>query len=69
MGRLTTGLKHPEDIHPPGYCPEGDVIAEACVFLLSAKARLITGHIMHVSGGAGIGYKRKSRKPRQIPAY
>ncbi len=47
-----------DDIHPLGYCPEGDVIADACVFLISEKARFITGHIMHVSGGAEIGYKR-----------
>ncbi len=47
-----------DDIHPLGYCPEGDVIADACVFLISNKARFVTGHIMHVSGGAEIGYKR-----------
>ena len=45
-------------IHPLGYCPDGDVIADACVFLLSTKALFITGHIMHVSGGAEIGYRR-----------
>jgi NAD(P)-dependent dehydrogenase (short-subunit alcohol dehydrogenase family) len=45
-------------IHPLGKCPEGDVIADACVFLLSDKARFITGHIMHVSGGAELGYRR-----------
>ena len=45
-------------IHPLGDCPEGDVIADACVFLLSEKARFITGHIMHVSGGAELGYRR-----------
>jgi NAD(P)-dependent dehydrogenase (short-subunit alcohol dehydrogenase family) len=49
-----------DDIHPLGYCPEGDVIADASVFLLSDKARFITGHIMHVSGGAEIGYRRMS---------
>jgi NAD(P)-dependent dehydrogenase (short-subunit alcohol dehydrogenase family) len=49
-----------DDIHPLGYCPEGDAIADACVFLLSAKARFITGHIMHISGGAEIGYRRSS---------
>jgi NAD(P)-dependent dehydrogenase (short-subunit alcohol dehydrogenase family) len=49
-----------DEIHPLGYCPEGDVIADACVFLLSDKARFITGHIMHVSGGAEIGYRRSS---------
>jgi NAD(P)-dependent dehydrogenase (short-subunit alcohol dehydrogenase family) len=47
-----------DDIHPLGYCPDGDVIADTCVFLLSSKARFITGHIMHVSGGAEIGYRR-----------
>lgn len=45
-------------IHPLGYCPEGTAIADACVFLLSDKARFITGHIMHVSGGAELGYRR-----------
>ena len=47
-----------DDIHPLGYCPDGDVIADASVFLISDKARFVTGHIMHVSGGAEIGYKR-----------
>jgi meso-butanediol dehydrogenase/(S,S)-butanediol dehydrogenase/diacetyl reductase len=44
-------------IHPLGYCPQGDVIADACVFLLSAKARFITGCILPVSGGAELGYR------------
>jgi len=52
--------KYLDDIHPLGYCPEGDVIADSCVFLLSDKARFITGHIMHISGGAEIGYRRIS---------
>ena len=47
-----------EEIHPLGYCPEGDAIADACVFLLSDQARFVTGHIMHVSGGAELGYRR-----------
>lgn len=47
-----------DEIHPIGYCPEGDAIADACVYLLSQKARFVTGHIMHVSGGAEIGYRR-----------
>jgi meso-butanediol dehydrogenase/(S,S)-butanediol dehydrogenase/diacetyl reductase len=46
------------EIHPLGYCPEGDTIADACVFLLSEKARFITGHILHLSGGAELGYRR-----------
>ena len=50
--------KYLDDIHPLGYCPEGDVIADASVFLISDKARFVTGHIMHVSGGAEIGYRR-----------
>lgn len=49
-----------DEIHPLGYCPDGDVIADACVFLISSKARFITGHIMHISGGAEIGYRRHS---------
>lgn len=47
-----------DDIHPLGACPEGDVIADPCVFLLSDMARFITGHILHVSGGAELGYRR-----------
>jgi meso-butanediol dehydrogenase/(S,S)-butanediol dehydrogenase/diacetyl reductase len=46
------------EIHPLGYCPESADIADACVFLLSEKARFITGHIMHISGGAELGYRR-----------
>lgn len=46
------------EIHPLGYCPEGTAIADACAFLLSDQARFITGHIMHVSGGAELGYRR-----------
>jgi NAD(P)-dependent dehydrogenase (short-subunit alcohol dehydrogenase family) len=45
-------------IHPLGYCPNGDVVADACVFLLSDKARFITGCILPVSGGAELGYRR-----------
>jgi len=47
-----------DEIHPLGYCPEGDVIADASVFLVSNEARFVTGHIMHVSGGAELGYRR-----------
>ena len=46
------------NLHPLGYCPEGDVIADACVFLLSDKARFITGCTLPVSGGAELGYRR-----------
>jgi meso-butanediol dehydrogenase/(S,S)-butanediol dehydrogenase/diacetyl reductase len=50
--------KYLDEIHPLGYCPEGDAIADACIFLISDQARFITGHIMHVSGGAELGYRR-----------
>ena len=50
--------KYLDDIHILGYCPEGDVIADACIFIVSEKARFITGHIMPVSGGAELGYRR-----------
>jgi meso-butanediol dehydrogenase/(S,S)-butanediol dehydrogenase/diacetyl reductase len=50
--------KYLDDIHVLGYCPEGDVVADACVFLISDKARFITGNIMPVSGGAELGYRR-----------
>ncbi len=50
-----------DDIHALGHCPEGDVIADACVYLISDKARFVTGHIMHVSGGAELGYRVLTR--------
>lgn len=46
------------EIHALGYCPEGDVIADAATFLLSKRARFITGTILPVSGGAELGYRR-----------
>lgn len=54
----TSTVRYLDEIHALGYCPESAVIADACVFLLSDKARFITGHIMHVSGGAELGYRR-----------
>lgn len=45
-------------IHTLGYCPRGDVVADAAVFLLSDRARFITGSILPVSGGAELGYRR-----------
>lgn len=45
-------------IHVLGYCPDGDVIADAAVFLLSHSARFITGVALPVSGGAELGYRR-----------
>jgi meso-butanediol dehydrogenase / (S,S)-butanediol dehydrogenase / diacetyl reductase len=53
-----TAERYLDEIHSLGYCPEGDAIADVCVFLLSDKARFVTGHIMHVSGGAELGYRR-----------
>lgn len=50
--------KYLDGIHALGYCPSGDVIADACVFLVSEKARFITGVIMPVSGGAELGYRK-----------
>lgn len=47
-----------DDIHLLGYCPRGDVVADAALFLLSSKARFITGCILPVSGGAELGYRR-----------
>jgi NAD(P)-dependent dehydrogenase (short-subunit alcohol dehydrogenase family) len=47
-----------DEIHPLGGCPHGDVIADAAVFLLSERARFITGCILPVSGGAELGYRR-----------
>ena len=46
-----------KNIHPLGYCPAGDVIADACVFLLSEKSKFITGCTLPVSGGAELGYR------------
>lgn len=50
-------------IHVLGYCPDGDVVADAAVFLLSKQARFITGVALPVSGGAELGYRRL--EPRQ----
>ena len=47
-----------DNIHALGYCPEGDVIADAAVFLVSDAARFVTGCIMPVGGGAELGYKK-----------
>ena len=55
-----------DGIHALGYCPEGDVVADACVFLVSDKARFITGSILPVSGGAELGYRRILH-PASIP--
>jgi NAD(P)-dependent dehydrogenase (short-subunit alcohol dehydrogenase family) len=47
-----------DHIHALGFCPEADVIADACLFLISEQARFITGCILPVSGGAELGYRR-----------
>ena len=44
-------------LQPLGDLPSGDVIADACTFLLSNAARFITGTILPVSGGAELGYR------------
>jgi len=54
-GRIRKSL---DEMHPLGPCPHGDVIADAAVFLLSQRARFITGCILPVSGGAELGYRR-----------
>jgi NAD(P)-dependent dehydrogenase (short-subunit alcohol dehydrogenase family) len=46
------------NIHALGYCPEGDVVADVAVFLLSDRARFITGVALPVSGGAELGYRQ-----------
>lgn len=45
-------------IHALGYCPKPDVVADVCVFLISDRARFITGCALPVSGGAELGYRR-----------
>lgn len=47
-----------DNIHALGYCPDSDVIADACLFLLSEQARFITGCILPVTGGAELGYRK-----------
>ena len=51
-------LRALDTMHALGYCPGGDVIADAAVFLISDKARFITGCLLPVSGGAELGYRR-----------
>lgn len=57
-----------DEIHPLGYCPEGDVVADACLFLISEQARFITGCILPVSGGAELGYRKYMEKPSEKSA-
>ncbi len=54
--------KYLDEIHALGYCPDGDVIADACAFLISGAARFITGCILPVTGGAELGYRRIQMK-------
>jgi len=49
-------------IHALGFCPDGDVVADVAVFLLSDRARFITGVTLPVSGGAELGYRRLGTK-------
>lgn len=55
-----------DEIHALGYCPEGDVVADACLFLISEQARFITGCILPVSGGAELGYRRVINQSIQL---
>ncbi|MDB5123209.1 MAG: short-chain dehydrogenase/reductase [Mucilaginibacter sp.] len=54
-----------DEIHALGYCPDGDVVADACLFLISDHARFITGCILPVTGGAELGYRRAINQPIQ----
>jgi NAD(P)-dependent dehydrogenase (short-subunit alcohol dehydrogenase family) len=54
-----------DEIHALGYCPDGDVVADACLFLISDHARFITGCILPVTGGAELGYRRPINQPIQ----
>lgn len=47
-----------DEIHLLGPCPHGDVVADVAVFLLSHRARFMTGCIVPISGGAELGYRR-----------
>jgi NAD(P)-dependent dehydrogenase (short-subunit alcohol dehydrogenase family) len=47
-----------DGIHALGYCPKPDVVADVCVFLISNRARFVTGCALPVSGGAELGYRR-----------
>jgi meso-butanediol dehydrogenase/(S,S)-butanediol dehydrogenase/diacetyl reductase len=55
-----------DEIHALGYCPEGDVVADACLFLISEQARFITGCILPVTGGAELGYRRVINQSIQL---
>lgn len=54
----TAMLEYVNKLHPLGPCPNGDVIADACVFLMSHMARFMTGCILPVGGGAELGYRK-----------
>jgi len=54
----TKTRQHLDQIHLLGPCPQGDVVADVAVFLLSHRARFMTGCIVPVSGGAELGYRR-----------
>lgn len=53
----TEMINYLDNLQPLGKMPEGDVIADAAVFLLSDAARFVTGCILPVSGGAELGYR------------
>jgi meso-butanediol dehydrogenase / (S,S)-butanediol dehydrogenase / diacetyl reductase len=47
-----------DHIHLLEPCPHADVVADVAAFLLSQRARFMTGCIVPVSGGAELGYRR-----------
>lgn len=50
-------IEYLDKLQPLGDMPEGDVVADVALFLLSDAARFITGCILPVGGGAELGYR------------